>query len=95
MAPVGAWALSALINWFYEFLRHIAVNVSTRQLYCHIVAALAIDTFQRSVGIMLTKKYIFDVKFHVYDDTTSGGTECLQVLQLNKRNEQLITVHKK
>lgn len=45
MAPVGVWALSALVNWFYEFLRHIAANVSTRQLYGHIVVTLVKDTF--------------------------------------------------
>lgn len=38
-------SLSALVNWLYDFARHIAANVFARQLYDRIVATPVEDTF--------------------------------------------------
>lgn len=38
-------SLSALVNWLYDFARHIAANVFARQLYDRIVATPVKDTF--------------------------------------------------
>lgn len=38
-------SLSALVNWLYDFARHIAANVLARQLYDRIVATPVKDTF--------------------------------------------------